>query len=432
MIFCIYFLQFFCFSFLVVLFTFMDLVADVGLNGGAFQPAKFVGTVFAIPVFLYGFASLLTVWHFFIQQCWEGFPFLRNVVTNLDEVIIEWVTMIMMLGAPLLTLIINLFLQRETWWENTIFVWYISVSLFFAGFTISIIYCECETAWLIVFNNAEDSIRQSSKLSKLIYFLGHAAKRTQEVHYCGYMDRIRMRSSVAVLKGEPDSGEACSKKDYIQSTCVFKRTRTRLAKWPCFSLFFEEIDPPRRIYSLEEILGNRRFITKHNWSLEKTLCSSALDDHVPVINGPTALRKSHVVSSIVFMGLAIITLILLILGGLRWMNLPIWTSFFFCFLILALCFPRIALTRRFLRSMATEIKNARQEGSHHEHSATEDGVYQIRDSYRVSRPTRLFRRINLILHFGIFHTLPLVTLILLGKLYIVFCISKSIGSEIVF
>ena len=160
MIFCIYFLQFFCFSFLVVLFTFMDLVADVGLNGGAFQPAKFVGTVFAIPVFLYGFASLLTVWHFFIQQCWEGFPFLRNVVTNLDEVIIEWVTMIMMLGAPLLTLIINLFLQRETWWENTIFVWYISVSLFFAGFTISIIYCECETAWLIVFNNAEDSIRQ--------------------------------------------------------------------------------------------------------------------------------------------------------------------------------------------------------------------------------------------------------------------------------
>lgn len=407
---------FFCFSFLVVLFTFMDLVADVGLNGlsGAILPARFLGTVFAIPVFLYGFSSLLTVWQFFIQESWNGFPFLRNVVTDLDEVIVEWITLIMMLGAPVVTLIINLFLQSEKWWENTIFVWYISVSLFFAGFTVIVVYCECETAWLVVFNNAEDSIRQSSKFSKLVYFLGHAVKRTQEVHYCGYMDRIRMRSSVIVAAGDAcNSGEACSSEDFVQSTCVFKRTRTRMAKLPCFSLFFEEIDPPRRIYSIEEILGNRRFITRHNWSIEKSLCSSSWDDHVPVVNGPEALRTGHVVSSLVCMGIALITVILLVVGGLRWMALPRWTAVVLSFLILAMAFPQIMLTRRFLRTMISEVKKAKEEDSHHDHSATEDGVYQLRDTYRVSRPTRLFRRINLILHFGLFHTLPLVTLILL-------------------
>ena len=121
----------------------MDLVHDAGLTtegGSKFDEVSlqisFFGTLFAIPVFLYGFSSLLTVWTFFISETWQGFPWLRTIATDIDDVLIEWVTMIMMLGVPMVTLVISLFRAMDDWWETTIYVWYISVTIFFTIFTI--------------------------------------------------------------------------------------------------------------------------------------------------------------------------------------------------------------------------------------------------------------------------------------------------------
>ena len=386
----------------------MDLVADCGLSGlrTAFLMYRFVGTLLAIPVFVYGFSTMLTVWQFFVSESWNGFPFLRNVVTDLDEVLIEWVTLVMMLGAPVVALVINLFRKSERFWENTIFVWYISVLLFFAFFAIVVVYCEVEASWSIIFNNSSDDVRQSSRWSKIKYFVGHALKRTQEKHYCGYTEKPEMkRSSVCVAEGNDPSQEEVEL--VLHSSKFWIRWYARLTQHACLSPFFEAIKPPRKVVSEDEILSNRRFFTKNNWSIEKSLYSRDYDQNVPMTKGPDALKKSQIVSTVVAFGLSILAKVLLVLGALTWFDLPLSMVTIIIVLLLAvtLNIPKIMIAWRFIRAM-------RKDDDSHE---IDNGLYHNVDIYRVSRPTRMFRCITMFLHFGLFHLFPMVTMIILSE-----------------
>ncbi len=394
----------------------MDLVADCGLNGlmTAFLIFRFLGTMCAIPVFVYGFSTMLTVWQFFISESWNGFPFLRNIVTDIDDIFIEWVTMIMMIGAPVVALVINLFRKSEQFWENTILVWYISVSLFFAFFAVLVVYCEIETSWFIIFKNAEYGVGHSSGWSKVKYFVGHALKRTQEKHYCGYKEKPEMKKISAIVVDGKDSAQNTSDIAF-HSGKIWVRWYTRLTQQACLSPFFEPIQPPRKVFSVDDILSNRRFFTKDTWSIEKSLCSRSFAQNILVTKGSGALKKSQIISTVVAFGLTILVTILLILGALTWFDLhfSIVTIALVTSLILALNIPKIMMALRFFRAMRTE-REAESDSSEIE-IHDEDGIYHNVETYRVSRPTRMFRRIHMFLHFGVFHGFPMVTMIILSK-----------------
>jgi hypothetical protein len=393
--------QLFVFSFLVILFLFMDVVAESGVNGGRPTWGHFFGTLLAIPVVLYGLSSLLTVAGFFVIETWNGFPFLYTV-GNINEILIDWVTLVMMLGAPIFVMICTLFARLENWWEISFYTWFSSMSIFFVAFSFVVIYYETQAAWLIVkeldstsrMENSADaeSHAYGSALSGLHFFLKECVLRRQNSIWSGQQNKVRI-SSLDNNELEP-------------SHFLFTRLYTALTLTKGCGRLFEKVDPPEKTHSLEEILGRRRFITKHNWSLERLLCSNRRDQSIAVIRGPAALKKSQIISSVVCVSVSAAGVILLVLGFMVWAGKSALGMVLFAIIIICCCFPRFRSTFRFLK--------AYQQVQGSDNCGVEDGVYQTFETYRVSRPSMVLRLFLFYTGVALCFLWPIATLIQIG------------------
>jgi hypothetical protein len=369
----------------------MDLVADSGLNSGAPTWEEFFGTLLAIPVVMYGLSSVLTVAGFFVMETWNGFPFLHTV-GNLHEILVDWVTLVMMLGAPILVMIGSLFAKLENWWSISFYTWFSSMSVFFFVFTLVVIYYEIQAAWLIV-----EELNEKSRMS-IFFFLSDCVQRRQHSVWCGHQDKVRI-SSMDDDELEP-------------SFSLFTRCYTwlTLAKW-CGCLF-EVVDPPERIYSLDEILGRRRFVSRYNWSMERVLCGNRRNENIAVIRGPAALKMSQVVSSLVCVSVAVVGVVLLVLGFMVWAGKSAQMMVLFVLLILCCCYPRFRTAVRFMK-IYKQIEQL--DGAAPEKRLAEDGVYQSFETYRVTRPKKALRFCLFCLCVGLFFVWPVVILVTIGE-----------------
>jgi hypothetical protein len=369
----------------------MDLVVDSGINGGAPTWEKFYGTLLAIPVIMYGLSSVLTVAGFFVVETWNGFPFLHTV-WNLDGILVDWVTLIMMLGVPIFTMICSLFARLENWWSISFYTWFASMSFFFWVFSLVVIYYEIQAAWLMV-----EELNEKSRMS-IIFFLSDCVRRRQYSMWCGHQEKVRI--------------SAVDKDELEPSPSLVTRWYTSLTLTKCCDCLFEVVDPPERIYSLEEILGRRKFVSRHNWSMERILCSNRRDESIAVIRGPAALRKSQIISSLVCVSVAVIGVVLLVLGFMLWAGRSTRTTVLIVLLIFCCCFPRFQTAVRFMR-MYRQIEEF--DGAEAETRTSEDGLYQSFETYRVSRPKKSLRFFLFILAIGLFFIWPVATLIYVGE-----------------
>jgi len=379
----------------------MNVVVEGGLiKDKMLETIWFLGSLFAIPVFLYGFSSLLTVWQFFISETWNDFPFLRTVWNGIDDVIIEGVTFTMMLGIPMTALVISLFLLLDKWWAITIYAWFISVCIFFLSFTFVVVCCEIEAAWLIVLKNASRSVRRSSRWSKIKFFVGHAIKRTQEKHFCGYKNKTKMRSRPGM-----------SSRIMVHSHKILRKWYTIVTQWKCLSSCFEAVVPAEPVFSIDDVVSSRPFATKNNWSIEKGLCANNFAKNVVVVKGPGALTKNQIICTMITICISIIGLLLIVQGLLRWFHMKVAIHLVFAFLILICCFPNIMSMWRFLLMY--------QKHSDVDDSVIDvgesDGIYRTFETYRVSRPTKKLRYFLSAMHLCCWYLYPLITLIVLSK-----------------
>jgi hypothetical protein len=325
------------------------------------------------------------------MEIWNGFPFLHTV-GNVDEILVDWVTLVMMLGVPILTMICSLFARLENWWSISFYIWFSSVSLCFWLFSLVVIYYEMQAAWLIV-----EELDEKSQMS-VFFFLSECVQRRQHSIWCGHQDKTRITSS---------DNEKLEPSHSLFTRCY---TSLTLAKW-CGCLF-EAVDPPERIYSLEEILGKRRFVTRYNWSLERVLCSNRRNESIVAIRGPAALKMSQIVSSLACVAIAIIGVILLVLGFLVWAGKSALTMILFVLLIFCCCFPRYQSAIRFMKIYRQMEESV---GAEMDKRMSEDGVYQSFETYRVSRPKNSFRLCLFCLSVGLFFVWPVVILIAIGE-----------------
>ena len=395
----------------------MDLFSDVFIAGNSMQKrvfllGHFLGTMSAIPVLWYGFSSLLTVWSFFLTETWNGFPFLRTI--DFNPILVEWVSMFMMLGAPLVALVINLFRMVEHWWETTVFVWYVSVSLYFTAFTIVVVVYEVKAAYTIVLWNVETD----DKRFKLKEFVMRAFVNTQNRVWCGCKEQKRVTNYTTY--SIPDS------RTLMPSGWILRRWYTRMTQSKFFSFLFEPVDPPQKFPQLNDVLSTRQFITRNNWSIERSLFLGSGSQNMVVLSGNAALTHQQIVSSMVCMGLSILALLMVILGFLRWFEVPLFVYAISAVLIGAACYPRITTIWRYFyayrKHMSKDNENDKgsrvhNRGDNHTENnyGSEVWIYQSTETYQVSRPTWTLRIVFLVLHYGTFYLFPIATLIRLGK-----------------
>jgi hypothetical protein len=385
----------------------MDLVADLGLTedqGRSYM--KFIGTLLAIPVVLFGLCSVLTVAGFFVLETWNGFLFLHTV-GSFNEIFIEWITLVAMLGAPLAAMIISLFARLDNWWAISFTTWFASMTIFFLLFVFVVIYNEIFAAWVIIqelqrINNSNSQYTKAG-LSQLFSFLCEAVTRRQYSLFGGKTQRIRVSSHDEDVL-EPS-----------HNFCMRWYRNVTLSK--CCGCFFEHVDPPEKIFTIEEILGRRRFITRHNWSVEKILCSNRRTQNVAVVRGPSALKRSQIISSIVCVSVAVTAAVLLVLGFMVWLDKPAVTMVLFVLLVCCICFPRFLAIPRFLKAYSQIQKEKDDDfpGSSPQGLDLDDGIYQAFETFRVSRPTKVFRVLLFTLNIGLFFIWPTVSLINIGE-----------------
>lgn len=390
----------------------MDLVAYAGLTGDDNASwSEFVGTLLAIPVFLYGLSSLLTVAGFFVVETWNGHDFMHTV-GNLNRVVIEWVTLLMMLGAPLAALIMSLFVKSDDWWTVTFYTWFSSVTVYFTVFAFIVVYYETQSAWLIVEalkepeEGEETGGTERGRLSKVFYFISDSIRRKMNRTLSGEHQKIRV-SGGATKQGE---------EELIASTSCFRRWYTNMTLARSCGCLFEPVSTPERIYSADEIFGKKQFLTRNNWSMESLLCSNRRTSDVATIRGPAALTEGQILSSVVFMSTFIVGSMLLVVALLVWANAGAGLIVIAVALLGCCSYPRWRTGARFWKAYKKMKSDDGDTGlSSIQYNDNDDGVYQSFETYRVSRPRKNFRISLFCLCCGLLFIWPMITLLSIGN-----------------
>jgi len=402
-----------CFQ--VLLFLFMDLVADAGLTSGGEQAsaAKFAGTLLSLPVFLYGLASAMAMAGAFVADVWNGHPFI-NTVGNFDVVYTEWTTFVVLLGAPVAILAATLYSGTELWWTITLLAWFSLVTAYYVIFAFMLMYYEIEAGWLV--------LQELHPTETTFALLRRAIIHRQVWFWSGTTDVVHVTST--------------HREDEIPQIAIDEwYTKCTLAK--CWTgRLFEPVDPPQRVYSTEDILGTRRFVTAYSWSLEKVFCSARRIQAVNIIQGPSALTPAQVMSSFVCSIGGVVLTILLLASVMVWFRCGGLFIGFVVLVIILACFPRAQSSVRLFRlyrdavaatrTRTTADVNSQSRGDVDLEDFTNcvdltargkasDGMYQTFETYRVSQPTNEFCWAIFAIEIGFFGMWPLVSVFKIGN-----------------
>jgi len=305
----------FALCFQIILFLFLNLPVDAGLTTGETKQdvVKVISTLFSVPIFLFGLSSLMAIGTTFVGDCWSG-GYLIRAVFSLPVVMSDILYFIFFLLIPALTFIGTLFAHFEDPWEVTCYAWIATTGFVFCCFGLAIVWCEvsaCFQLMSIHYNendNDEDNnniLLQIQRAILLIQMQKYAGTRIEEYLISG--------EDVA-----PDGGYSFSEKH--QPIQVKRSLYTRLTQMRCLSFMWESLNPPKRLYSIEEVRDVLPFVTNHNWSLESMFCSSSRNQKIISARGPSALSTGQIMSSFICNIIGTIFIILFFIGVLAWMN----------------------------------------------------------------------------------------------------------------
>jgi len=116
----------FVFCVQLILFLFLGLTAEFGLTGtdDSFTFLVFVGTLFAIPAYLYGMANMMTIAMAFTVDTWNGQIFMKTIMSS-DSVFMDWLSTTVYVFVPFVVGAISLYSGSQDWWDTTLISWYV-------------------------------------------------------------------------------------------------------------------------------------------------------------------------------------------------------------------------------------------------------------------------------------------------------------------
>jgi hypothetical protein len=384
----------FAFSFQIILFLFVNLAANVGRESDAAGFdwnifVKLMSTLLSVPVFLLGFSSLMAMITTFVSEAWTGGQLIRAAI-GAPTIIRELSYFVFFLLIPASTLIGALYFQIENPWEITCYAWLGSVLFVFFWFGLAIVWCEVAACFrLLAIHYGEDSegkeVSFFEKVRRVLLIV-------QTAKYSG------TKNEQYVVTGDdiaPEGGyTCCDEHDPIYSRRSIYSFITQLG---CLRFMFKVVDPPKRIYSVEEVRDVLPFLTAQTWSFETMFCSSSRSRKIITTNGPAALRPSQIIISTVCNVLLTLVIILVAVSYLIWIDTGI-ASYLIVGLLCSICFllPLIKLNWATFR-MYRDAKNKDQEkidGGMSGGNADGDGGVEeqrIKNDEELTEKTAMFR-----------------------------------------
>jgi len=407
------FLVVFCVQ--VLLFLFQDLTIQVGATSKqAATVGEALGTILSLPVYIHGLASALVIAGHYTIDTWGGFLLIKNFVFgNWSAVVTSWLTFSFFLGIPLSIMAVCLLLGTDDWWSITALSWFSFVGAFYVFFCMTVIYFEVNACLELIKNQYDDDDDSFTSLLKRAILLRQVSR------YSG------KRQKIYIARGElEDATGVCEHVDESNAR-LHVGLYTRFTQWKLWSmcgLFVTLEEPGERMYTVEDAQGIRPFVTRSSWSLEKLYCRPRNSRYVAVIRGPAALTRAQMRSSFVCAFLGNLLIFLLLVGFLVYLGIGAGFVAIICILAAIAWIPSIrssyrvwVLTKHIvgLRSNpkdkddTTAISETDTDSTDEEES---EGVYQVWESYRVTRATNRLCWIMLVLEILLLFVYPTITL----------------------
>lgn len=279
------------FSFQIILSLFIQVAAGVNESISSnwdFFNFQLLGVLLSTPVFLFGFSSLMVLATTFVSEAWTGGHLIRAVI-GAPSLVKEVLFFVAFILVPALTFIIALLIDSKNPWKVTCAAWVISVLLLFCSFAFAIVWCEIVACFRLLSIHYEDdeggkpSFFSSVKRSILLI---------QRQRFAGRQSEQYLVTDDCV---PPDGGFTFS--DNHKPTDVKKGIYARITQLGFLSWFFDTVDPPTRLYSMEEVQDVMPFFTKYSWSLESVFCTGSRRRKIIAAKGPAALKPEQIMSS---------------------------------------------------------------------------------------------------------------------------------------
>eukprot|EP00538_Stauroneis_constricta_P012648 CAMPEP_0119546226 /NCGR_PEP_ID=MMETSP1352-20130426/734_1 /TAXON_ID=265584 /ORGANISM="Stauroneis constricta, Strain CCMP1120" /LENGTH=1119 /DNA_ID=CAMNT_0007590905 /DNA_START=217 /DNA_END=3576 /DNA_ORIENTATION=- len=351
----------------VLLFLVLDMTVQSGQTSitGKINIGVLLGVLLAIIVLIDGFAATMTMATTYCSELWSGHYFMKEFVffkksdSTYNFVMAEWIFFAFFLGTPLTVLCITLMARMDDWWTVTSLFWFSSVTVFFAIFAYKLISYEIQAALSFVRNreaqlnresiashrdnangnNSDDNdndndnnsstyVTQNTKMPLL-----EVMKRClllRQVHaYSGrrmntYLARSFFRSSedsddvrrAAIVESTRDSSHV----NWWAQITTMPLLRTDV---PGGLYLFEPLDPPIRLYKIDDVQDNRPFITKSTWGLERIFCRPTNSRYIAIIEGPGALTRTQIKSNMMCSVVGTFLILMLCISALIWLEVQI-------------------------------------------------------------------------------------------------------------
>jgi hypothetical protein len=356
----------FCFTAQCILFLFMNLVGVETPETWTTNPPTMsvVGATLAVPLLLYSGGSMMSISWAFVVDCWKGISneksslFRQMVFWN--STITEWVCFIIFLVIPMITLALSTLFGTDSWWQNTVASWAISVGCFqifymLLVFVNEVNMCSALVQKFLVANTNDDNNDQREQEhhldipNKWLKIMQMNIVLTQRQKWSGY------RYERYLVEGNdipPPLGYSSDPR-YVPVQW-YLRWGTRLTLYGCSNnntsdgtikkkyCGYTILRPPVRNYSMDEVFGNVMILTSQNWSLERLWCMDRKRSAAITLSGigPSTVTSNQMMNGYICIVTGTILLLLVVGGFLRWAGQSAIATFFLLFLVFTFClFP---------------------------------------------------------------------------------------------
>jgi hypothetical protein len=313
---------FFVFALQVLLFLVLDLVIEAGSTtiNTKLNVGKTIGVFLAMIVFIQAFASALVIASHYCSDTWGGHYLVKQFFfSKFNEVTLDWIFFSFFVLIPLLVMCITLLTKMDGWWEVTSLVWFSCVLVFFAIFATNSVVYEVSAAIICVKNQYGGTWVEIMKRCILL---------RQRRSYSGRRLVTYLARSLLTHAEEVDQ---------IENTDIYESTRreqltwwSNITSWKYLSTddearglhLYKTLNPPVKLFTLDDVQENRPYVTKYTWSLERVFCRPANSRYIAIVSGPGALTKAQLRSSLVCSFIGTGLMLLLLVSILVWMSIP--------------------------------------------------------------------------------------------------------------
>lgn len=429
----------FALSFQIILFLFVNLAVDIEENAAADDAGmsnansiiSIVSTLLSVPIFLYGFSSLMAIATTFVSEAWSGGHLIR-AVGGAPPIVSELMYFVFFIFIPAITLLGSFFARIQNPWEVACYAWLGSVALVFCCFGLAIVYCEVSTCFTLISIHYGEETEDGHDISPFKKFFLHLRRAILIVQSLKYSGKQKHQYLVTGDDVAPKYGYTYS--DTIEPTVVNKSLYTRFTELGCLQWMYKPLDPPKRTYTIEEVRDVLPFVTTHSWSLENMFCTNTRSRKIISAKGPSALTNSQVLSSSVCNIVGTFIIIVTAISFLYWISTGLVSYIIVGIMCFICCLVPLFRANKAVVQLYLDINKRdyydllfQEEGSGDDDNDAEvqqtDGkklkdnttVFQLWETSRVTQPKAWVCYTGMILELELLFVFPMVTLFAYGN-----------------